>query len=226
MRKFSDKKILMKPSIASSAPPSSTSGQGIVLDKTELGARLRGARLAQQLTLTELAIKSQVSVASISKAERGLLALSYEKFAALAAALQLDLSTLFGSQPAGFIAGSVVVTRNQDVVEYHSERYLYGMLATQVTTKKMTPMLGRVEANSVLRPGEFSRHPGEEFIFVLGGALEMHFVDGRVERLEKHDSIYFDSGLGHLYVNGGDEGAQILVVCCNEPGVPSMDDVA
>jgi transcriptional regulator with XRE-family HTH domain len=171
MRKFSDKKILMKPSIASSAPPSSTSGQGIVLDKTELGARLRGARLAQQLTLTELAIKSQVSVASISKAERGLLALSYEKFAALAAALQLDLSTLFGSQPAGFIAGSVVVTRNQDVVEYHSERYLYGMLATQVTTKKMTPMLGRVEANSVLRPGEFSRHPGEEFIFVLGGAL-------------------------------------------------------
>lgn len=206
------------PPSASPPPPPSTPGQGVVLDKIELGARLRAARLAQRLTLADLAQKSQVSVASISKAERGLLALSYEKFAALAAALQLDLSTLFGSQPAGFIPGSVVVTRSKDVVEYHSERYLYGMLATQVTAKKMTPMIGRVEADSVLRPGQFSKHPGEEFIFVLDGALEMHFVDGRVERLEKHDSIYFDSGLGHLYVNGGIDGAQILVVCCNEPG--------
>ena len=193
MRKFSNKKIFTEPFIPSS--PSPPAGQSIVLDKAELGARLRSARLSQRLTLTELALRAQVSVASISKAERGLLALSYEKFAALAAALQLDLSTLFGSRPAGFVAGSVVVTRNQDVVQYHSERYLYGMLATQVTTKKMTPMLGRVEADSVLRPGEFSRHPGEEFIFVLDGALQMHFVDGRVERLEKHDSIYFDSGL-------------------------------
>ncbi len=197
--------------------------EAVVLDKSELGGRLRTARLAQHLTLADLAGKSKVSVASISKAERGLLALSYEKFAALAAALQLDLSTLFGTQPAGFLSGSVVVTRSEDVVEYHSERYLYGMLATQVTAKKMTPMMGRIEANSILRPGQFSKHPGEEFIFVLEGALEMHFADGRVERLEKNDSIYFDSGLGHLYVNGAGRGAQILVVCCNLPGQPAID---
>ena len=30
-------------------------------------------------------------------------------------------------------------------------------------------------------------------VFVLDGVLEMHFADGRVARLEKHDSIYFDS---------------------------------
>ncbi|VTU21808.1 DNA-binding transcriptional repressor PuuR [Variovorax sp. SRS16] len=218
----------MRAATPSSPPPPAPSapGHSIVLDKTELGARLRNARQAQRLTLAELAQKSQVSVASISKAERGLLALSYEKFAALAGALQLDLSTLFGSQPAGFIPGSVVVTRSEDVVEYHSERYLYGMLATKVSAKKMTPMLGRVEAHSLLRPGQFSKHPGEEFIFVLDGMLEMHFADGRVEQLGKHDSIYFDSGLGHLYVNGGDEGAQILVVCCNQPGGALLDGPA
>jgi transcriptional regulator with XRE-family HTH domain len=193
-----------------------TSPGKTVLDKAELGQRLRTARQALNLTLAELAELSQVSVASISKAERGLLALSYEKFAALAAALKLDLSMLFGDAPGGFEAGSAVVTRSEEVVQYHSERYLYGMLATKVAAKKMTPMLGRVEARSVLRPGEFSKHPGEEFIFVLDGVLEMHFADGRVARLEKHDSIYFDSGLGHLYVNGGEEGAQILVVCCND----------
>lgn len=186
------------------------------LDKLELGVRLRTARLAQQLTLAELSERSKVSVSSISKAERGLLALSYEKFAALAVALRLDLSTLFGGQPGGVVAGSAVITRSDEVVEYHSERYLYGMLATQVAGKKMTPMTGRIEARSVLRAGEFSQHAGEEFIFVLDGVLEMHFIDGRIARLAKHDSIYFDSGVGHLYVNGSDEPAQILVVCCDD----------
>jgi transcriptional regulator with XRE-family HTH domain len=195
------------------------------LDKVELGARLRSARLAHQLTLAELAQRSQVSVSSISKAERGLLALSYEKFAALALALRLDLSMLFGTQPAGVVAGSAVITRKEEVVEYHSERYLYGMLATQVTGKKMTPMTGRVEARSVLRPGDFSQHSGEEFIFVLDGVLEMHFADGRIARLAKHDSIYFDSGLGHLYVNGSDEPAEILVVCCDEPARAMPGDI-
>jgi transcriptional regulator with XRE-family HTH domain len=187
------------------------------LDKVELGARLRAARLAQNLTLSELARSSGVSVSSISKVERGLLAVSYEKFAALALALRLDLSVLFGAQPAGVVAGSAVITRREEVVEYHSERYLYGMLATQVTGKRMTPMTGRVEARSVLRPDDFSQHSGEEFIFVLDGVLEMHFVDGRIARLAKHDSIYFDSGVGHLYVNGSDHPAEILVVCCDEP---------
>jgi len=195
------------------------------LDKVELGSRLRAARLAHNLTLAELAEHSQVSVSSISKAERGLLALSYEKFAALALALRLDMSTLFGTQPAGVVAGSAVITRRADVVEYHSERYLYGMLATQVTGKKMTPMTGRVEARSVLRTNDFSHHSGEEFIFVLDGVLEMYFADGRVARLVKHDSIYFDSGLGHLYVNGSDEPAEILVVCCDEPARAMPGDI-
>ncbi|RYZ09289.1 MAG: XRE family transcriptional regulator [Comamonadaceae bacterium] len=194
------------------------------LDKVELGARLREARRAQGLTLAELAERSHVSVSSISKAERGLLALSYEKFAALAMALRLDLSSLFGGPSQGVVAGSAVVTRSKEVVEYHSERYLYGMLATQVTGKRMTPMMGRIEARSVLRPAEFSRHEGEEFIFVLDGVLEMHFVDGRVERLARHDSIYFDSGLAHLYVNGGNKPARILVVCCDEPAQAEPGD--
>lgn len=51
----------------------------------------------------------------------------------------------------------------------------------------------------------------------------MHFVDGRVERFEKNDSVYFDSGLGHLAVNSSTRGAQILAVCCNLVGQQSID---
>jgi uncharacterized cupin superfamily protein len=91
----------------------------------------------------------------------------------------------------------------------------------------MTPMLGRVEAQlgaSARRVQPGIR--GEEFIFVLDGVLDMHFADGRIARLAKHDSIYFDSGLGHLYVNGGDEPAEILVVCCDEQARAIQDGVA
>ena len=56
------------------------------------------------------------------------------------------------------------------------------------------------------------RHPGEEFVYVLSGPLEVH-LEGRDSLLpETRDSIYIDSANGHNYVSvGGD--AEILVIC-------------
>jgi phosphate butyryltransferase len=47
---------------------------------------------------------------------------------------------------------------------------------------------------------EVSRHPGEEFLFVLSGELEVA-VDGVEYRLEPGDSFYFDSSLPHTIVS-------------------------
>ena len=53
------------------------------LDRVTFGKRLRAARKQQGLTLVEVAGRSGVSITTISRAERGQLALSYEKFSAL-----------------------------------------------------------------------------------------------------------------------------------------------
>jgi quercetin dioxygenase-like cupin family protein len=43
-------------------------------------------------------------------------------------------------------------------------------------------------------------------------------LEGRADvTLETGDSIYFDSGRGHLYAAAGQEEARILVVCTQFP---------
>lgn len=191
------------------------SEDGRVLSKHEMGAKIRAARRAQNLTLVELAKRSGVSLSSLSKAERGLVAFSYEKFLAVSQALALDLTDLF-SNSAPQPAGAVVVDRANEAVIFRAHRYLYGMLATEWAHKKMTPMFGRVEPGAPIDASDFSKHAGEEFIFVLEGSLTMQFEDGSSRTLHKRDSIYFDSSLGHHYICASEEPVEMLVVCVND----------
>ncbi len=194
---------------------SPASKEGRVLSKVEMGAKIRAARKAQKMTLVELSGRSGVSLSSLSKAERGLVALSYEKFLAVSQSLAMDLTDLF-SFSAPRQAPAVVVNRANEAVIYRAHRYLYGMLATEWAYKKMTPMFGRVEPGVPVDAADFSKHAGEEFIFVLEGSLTMEFEDGSARTLNKHDSIYFDSALGHHYICASPDPVEILVVCVNE----------
>lgn len=189
--------------------------QDRVLTKHEMGNKIRAARKDQGLTLMDLSRRSKVSLASLSKAERGLIALSYEKFLAVSQALGMDLSDLFRKTEAQE-KGGVVVDRADDAVIYRANRYLYGMLATKWPQKKMTPMYGRVEPGAPIDASDFSKHAGEEFIFVLEGSLTMEFENGTSQTLNRHDSIYFNSALGHHYLCASPTAVEILVVCLND----------
>src|SRR6185437_36127 len=74
-------------------PSSATPPQ---IDHKAVGARLRNARKARGLTLAQLSERSGIAVSTISKGERGDIALTYDKFAALAHTLKLDLDAVFG----------------------------------------------------------------------------------------------------------------------------------
>ncbi|MGN6659876.1 MAG: helix-turn-helix domain-containing protein, partial [Achromobacter mucicolens] len=60
-----------------------------------MGARLRAERKARKMTLQALSKASGIAVSTLSKAELGQIALSYEKFAALARALDIDMTRMF-----------------------------------------------------------------------------------------------------------------------------------
>lgn len=192
------------------------------LTKAQLGEKIRAARKAGGVTLLQLAERSGVSLASLSKAERGLIALSYEKFLAVSQALQLDLTDLFHKSSGAETPGRMVVDRVNEAVIYKANRYLYGMLATEWPQKKMTPMYGKVEPGKPTNAADFSKHAGEEFIFVLSGSLTMQFENGESRTLHAHDSIYFDSALGHHYLCASEAAVEILVVCVNDSSDASV----
>uniref|UniRef100_E1TDP2 Helix-turn-helix domain protein n=1 Tax=Burkholderia sp. (strain CCGE1003) TaxID=640512 RepID=E1TDP2_BURSG len=184
------------------------------LDHKLVGGHLRQARKARGLTLAELSERSGIAVSTISKAERGDIALTYDKFAALAHSLELEFDAIFGRRrkpAAGAMKPSFTAAGKQHV--YDTPNYEYGMLANNLTGKRMMPMRAHIHARAVADFPEYIRHSGEEFVFLLAGELELRFENGKSFRLMPGDSLYFDSSVGHIYLSVGDEDADALVCC-------------
>ena len=191
---------------ADEAPPA--------LDHKLVGGHLRQARKARGLTLAELSERSGIAASTISKAERGDIALTYDKFAALAHSLELEFDAIFGRRrkpAAGAMKPSFTAAGKQPV--YDTPNYEYGMLANNLTGKRMMPMRAHIHARAVSDFPEYIRHAGEEFVFLLAGKLELRFENGKSFRLTPGDSLYFDSSIGHIYLSVGDEDADALVCC-------------
>jgi transcriptional regulator with XRE-family HTH domain len=187
------------------------------LDRLTFGKRLRAARKQFGWTLAELAERSDVSITTISRAERGQLALSYEKFSALGRALHMDMGAMFSE--AGATAKPFqgpIITRSGEGVVYRGVSFSYEFLGTSAAGKQMSPILGTVHARRMAGPEDFVRHPGEEFVYVLMGSIDVHFDTGQVVRLDKGDSLYFDSSIGHAYTTVSRQLAKIVGVTSSE----------
>lgn len=187
------------------------------LDRVTFGKRLRAARKQYGWTLAQVAELSGISITTISRAERGQLALSYEKFSALGRALEMDMGAMFAQD--GVTARRLdgpVVTRAGEGVTYRGEAFSYEFLSTQAAGKQMSPILGTVHARRINGPQDYARHPGEEFVYVLSGAVEVHFEDGSVVQLARGDSLYFDSRIGHAYITTSRQLARTIGACTSE----------
>ncbi|SEK13931.1 helix-turn-helix domain-containing protein [Paraburkholderia diazotrophica] len=196
------------------------------IDHKVVGSRMREARKARGLTLMQLSAQSGVGLTTISKAERGEIALTYDKFAALARALSLDLDEIFGfPQQAGMPPKAVSFTPSGGQMIYQTPNVECGMLANDLTGKRMIPMRGHVRARAMSDFTDYVRHSGEEFVFLLEGLLELRFEDGRSFILKPGDSLYFDSSLGHVYLSIGENDADVLVCCADADG-HQLDGIA
>jgi transcriptional regulator with XRE-family HTH domain len=188
-----------------------------LLGRETFGRRLRSARKSLGWTLQQLSQRSGVSVPTISRAERGQLALGDENFAALGHALKMDKNARVageGVKPSAL--QSPVVTRSGQGVVYRGLSFAYEFLGTTATGKRMSPVIGTVHARRIEGPEAFARHDGEEFAYVLSGTIEVHFETGEVLRLARGDSLYFDSHIGHAYISTSRQLARIVGVISTE----------
>lgn len=182
----------------------------------ELGERLRELRKAKGLTLADVAAKSHLAISTISRAERGLLALTYDKLMNVAEGLGVEFSALFRRTGQDFNPSGLAVARVGDVQVQETDTYRYEILFPEIWNKGMTPMTGLVKARTTAEFPDFIRHPGQEFLFILSGSLVVHTEANPPVELNPGDSVYFDSSMGHVYTTAGDEDCRILVVCLPE----------
>ncbi|MBU1359177.1 MAG: XRE family transcriptional regulator [Gammaproteobacteria bacterium] len=208
----------MKPNDSTQpAPGAQRHPEPNTLDRETFGKRLHAARKQFGWTLAQLSELSGVSITTISRAERGQLALGYENFAALGHALQMDMNAMFaGSGVRPSRLDGPVVTRAGEGVVYRGLSFAYEFLGTTAAGKQMSPVVGTVHARRVNGPGDFARHAGEEFAYVLSGEIDVHFESGDVVRLARGDSLYFEGRIGHAYVSVSRQLAKIVGVTTSE----------
>ncbi|WAI80949.1 MULTISPECIES: helix-turn-helix domain-containing protein [Achromobacter] len=194
-------------------PPSPATN--ILADRSSLGMRLRALRRARSMTLKELSALTGVALSTLSKMELGQVSISYAKFAAVARALDVDIAALFGPVTAPETDGPAPSALRCTLAEspgYLTGTYDYKLLAGQYPQRSMTPMYGRILARDESEFDDYMRHAGQEFLVVLEGELEIRFENGESLVLAKHETAYFDSGVGHIYLSRSAKPAEVMVV--------------
>ena len=189
---------------------------------------IREARLAQGLSLRALSARAGLPYSTLSKLENGKMALTYDKLIRLAQALNVDIKDIVSEAqgvPAAVAVGRRSVTRHGHELDAESERHQHHYPAADLLGKMMIPIIIDVQARSVEELGGLVRHAGEEYLYVLKGAMELHSDLYAPLPLGPGDSVYFDSGMAHGYVRTSKEACTVLAVCAG-PGIQQLAGAA
>ncbi|NIE64707.1 XRE family transcriptional regulator [Burkholderia sp. Ax-1719] len=204
-----------------------THTQSAASSTTDLGRRVRTARLAQDLTIEHASRVCGVSRSTLSKIENGLMSPTFDVLQKIVAGLKIDLGELFGSTPKLDSGGRRALTRRGAGKPHAYRGYSMELLATELAHKAMLPFLVRITAHSVDAFDDWGRHEGEEFIYVISGSVCLHTELYTPTHLEAGDSLYFDSRTGHYAVSTSKEDAVVLWMSTGEtvPGAPEAAEV-
>ncbi|MBF0490390.1 MAG: helix-turn-helix transcriptional regulator [Candidatus Omnitrophica bacterium] len=175
-----------------------------------IGDKLHEIRKAKKITLTELSEKSGVQLATLSRIENKKMTGTLESHLAIAKALRIELVELYNSmvreQKRVEVSGN---SRNSEIFT-PNEKSSFEILTKNVLSKQMMPSLIRIEDGGATQQEENSTN-SEKFIFILEGTVEA-IIDNKPFKLEKNNTLYFDSSLPHKFKNTGRGVVKMLCV--------------
>jgi len=181
--------------------------------QVNVGERVKKVREGRNLSLQDISQRTGLDVSLLEQIESGSLAPPLGIVIKLAKALNLKMGY--------FISGeedrAYTIVRKSDrkvVSRYDSKKgeyygYGYESLAPHKKNRHMEPFL--VSLDPAETEEERSTHDGQEFIYVLEGAMEVR-LDEEVHILRPGDAIYYDSTVPHLVKCHGDKRTKILAV--------------
>ena len=182
---------------------------------SDLGRRIRAARLAHRMTLEVVVARTDFTVSWLSKLENGQLSPSLEGLVRLADVLECGVDSLVAglSIPPQF----VVVKQGSGRIDPDrpgAKGVVAEWLADQWRNRAMNPAILRVSAEGNSRNPD--NHDGERFLFVLEGAVTVSYGDEEIE-LSTGDSMYIYAAIPHTLRSLGRAEARVLSVSYDKP---------
>ncbi len=165
----------------------------------EIAEKLKAFRLANRMTLKQLASKAGCTDAYLSQLERGRANPSIMILKKIASALQVKVVDFFLESEID--ENDVVCKEGERVnIQFKQGDAKIQMLVRNIQNKRMQPFYTTIEAGGGSK-GPYS-HIGEEFGIVLQGELKVN-LNGKPYRVKKNESFYFSSQESHSWSNPG-----------------------
>ncbi len=182
--------------------------------KLSIGVNIRRYRAAEGLTLKELAERSGVSIATISKIENGKISGGFETIYKIARGLGVLVTEIIIDDTGG--AESLVVRRRGKADVHRTALYDYFPQAFR-NAGALNPYVMVIHSREPPDLRDWSVHDGEEIVLVLSGKIDLHQENAKPVRLGTGDSACFDSGRRHCFVSVGERPARIFSVSTRGP---------
>jgi transcriptional regulator with XRE-family HTH domain len=186
----------------------------------QLGTRLKEIRRTLDKTLAEVSKSTGVSISNLSKIENSQISPSFDIMKRICDGLGVSIEDFVRPGAKSLVSGRKTTTRRDEGDLFTSGQYDYRAHSSELSRKAMVPLEILVHARSVEEFDHWSQHRGEEFVYVLSGAIEIHSEHYAPFRLDAGESAYFDSSMRHLYISVSPETARVLSVS-HDPGAPA-----
>lgn len=176
----------------------------------EIGQRLYALREIMDISLEDMAGKMNMPAEEYEAYEKGVKDFSFSFLYNVADLLGVDvLDLISGESPK--LSRCAVVHKGKGYDIIRRKAYDYKHLAFTFRHKKGEPFLVTVEPKNDEAELEKNAHEGQEFNYILSGAMEFYLGNETYE-LHEGDSIYFDSGIHHAMKAIGSEPVTFLAI--------------
>lgn len=170
-----------------------------------IGRRIRDFRKQKGLTLQALAAKANLSAAYISQMENGRVNVNLETLSLIGHAMDVAIIDFF-SEP-----------RSTDISVVRTDELRWFPLVGNVFESLLVKFRTNMEIFVIRLPpgtdtGDSSSHQGEEFSYVVKGAVQMILNGTNHYDLRTGDGIYYRSTIPHIWRNPHETDAEVIVV--------------
>lgn len=191
-------------------------------EPADVGRALVEYRRRHDLTLQDVSALTGVSVGTLSKIENEKATPSFRTLTRLIQVLGLPHPDHGDETPSGASARKTV-TRLDDAIINVTDISVMEIHAAELLNKAMFPMVARILVHEEPPIEEWTRHEGDEFIYVLSGEVEIFVEHYSSFVLKAGESTYYDSGMRHTIVSRSRKDAVVLSVSTSRPHAGVVD---
>jgi transcriptional regulator with XRE-family HTH domain len=174
-----------------------------------LGLRIRQLRKEKGLTLVEVAEKTGVAQATLSRIETGTMIGTVESHEKIAEILGVGLAELYAGVDGRYEQISHLTRETERKATHQSKNISVELLTSESSRKKITPLCITLQPDSHTA-AEHNERGVEKFVYLLEGEVKTK-VENQEFHLKTGETLYFDASLSHQFFNEKQKPARLLV---------------